>query len=368
MSETSETTALALLRLAPEAGRDADWRQPDVDQRYRLHNRTFYLDSEGAEGQITRVVASVGFIIGNQQGWRYSVGASIKRQAEPGTNAADFQSYDIAFGDVADEAQALALAEEAAVAYLNHPVLPQPPAPIPNLDLVSPAVTEQTAMDFIKRRLPTVREFAENIHRDDFVLDQGMRATLARIGDDMTYLVEQHEELLAWGAELAHELESAHAELVRLNTDLAAGNASDGHHTHNDLYEQRLLYHAHIAQRWYAEGVPVVKSRRHHTGEECFGGDWFIVMMFLPTGQVSQHYPLSAWNLFCVPAEDVAWMWDGHDAVEGNRRLREALRLMPPNHSMPQRRCPDLAEHDSHYFADSRVFWCATTPPTLEMP
>jgi hypothetical protein len=366
MSETAPPTAL--LRLAPDAGRDPAWLQPDVPQRYRIHNRTFYLDTDAAVGQVIRVAASVGFLVGQGQGWRYSVGASIKQAPPSGAVPAAFQSYDIAFADVADEAEALALAEEAALTYLRHPFFPEPPAPIPNLDLVDPARNNQTPMDFIRQRLPFFRDIAENIDDGDYELSEEERAALARVGDDVTYLVEQKEELLAWGTELAHELESAQAELVRLNAELAAGNASDGYHTHNELYEQRLLYHAHIAQRWYAEGVPVVKSKRHHTGEECLGGGWFIVMMYLATGQVSQHYPISAWNLFAVPAEETAWQWDGHDAAEGNRRLREALRLMPPSHNMPQRRCTNTAEHDAHYFADSRVFWCATTPPSLEVP
>lgn len=366
MSEAAETTVL--LRLAPDAGRDKTWHQPNVDQRFRIHNRTFYLDTDAGNGQIIRVAASVGYVNGQGQPWRYSVGVSVKRLGNHDPGAADFEGHDIAYGDVPDETQALALAEEAALAYLHHPVVPDPAAPIPNLDLVSGPRTGQTPMDFIKRRLPTVREFAENVHREDFVLDEGMRATLARIGDDMAYLIEQAEELLGWGSEAAHELESAQAELVRLNSELASGNASDGHHTHNDLYEQRMLYHAHLAQRWYAEGVPIIKSRRHHTGEECFGGGWFIVMMQLPTGQVSQHYRLDDWNLFAVEAQEMAWVWDGHDAAEGNRRLREALRLTPPSHNMQQRRCTNTAGHDGHYFADSRVFWCATTPPSLEAP
>lgn len=361
MSEISETTAGELLRLAPDAGRDESWHQPEVPERYRIHNRTFYFDPQPSDGQIIRVIASVGFLLGQDRGWRYTVGASVRRGDE-------FTAYNVVFGDVENETEALALAEEGAVAYLNHPVLPAPPAPIPNLDLVTQVHTDQTPMDFIKRRLPTVREFTENVHREDFVLDEGMRATLARIGDDMAYLIEQNEELLGWGTEAAHELELAQAELVRLNAELDAGNASDGHHTHNELYEQRMLYHAHLAQRWYTEGVPIVKSRRHHTGEECFDGDYFIVVTQLPTGQVSQHYPISAWPLFCVEAQDKAPVWDGHNAAEGNRRLREALRLMPPGHSTPQRRCPNAAGHEPHYFADSRVFWCATVPPTLEAP
>lgn len=361
MSETAETIVPAPLRLAPETGRDSEWRHVGVREPYRIMERTFYYDQDAAPGQVHLVTASVGYLVGSENRWRYSVGAKI-------IDGELLEGRTLGFGDVCDPSEARAKAEEVALAFCGRPVLPDPPPPIPNLDLVTQVNTGQTPMDFIKRRLPTVREFAEIVHREDFVLDEGLRATLARVGDDMTYLIEQVEELLGWGTEVAHELEAAQADLVRINTELDAGNASDGHHTHNELYEQRMLYHAHLAQRWYAEGVPIIKSRRHHTGEECYGGGWFIVMIYLPTGQVSQHYRLADWDLFAVEALEVAWMWDGHDAAEGNRRLREALRLMPPSSNMQQRRCSNTALHGPHYYADSRVFWCATVPPTMEGP
>ena len=113
--------------------------------------------------------------------------------------------------------------------------------------------------------------------------------------------------------------------MTMLRADLEDGNASDGHHTHRELYDYRMLYNAHAALGWLAAGIPVVKSWRHSDGEPCFGGGWFIVTADLPTGQVSNHYPEGDWDLFAVPAVDLAPTWDGHAPSDAARRLRAAL-------------------------------------------
>lgn len=102
-------------------------------------------------------------------------------------------------------------------------------------------------------------------------------------------------------------------------------NGGDGHHTLEELYEFRMLYNAHAAHRWAVAGLPVVKSWRHHDGEACFGGGWFIVTATLPTGQVTNHYEEQHWELFVVPAVDRAPDWDGHTAQDAAQRLRAAL-------------------------------------------
>lgn len=119
--------------------------------------------------------------------------------------------------------------------------------------------------------------------------------------------------------------QAAEAELAEHQRLLAAGEASDGHHTHRELYEYRMLYNAHAARGWLASGVPVVKSRRHSDGQECFGGGWFVVVATLPTGQVSNHYRDQHWDLFDVPAVDLAPTYDGHTPQDGVQRLRQAL-------------------------------------------
>ena len=72
------------------------------------------------------------------------------------------------------------------------------------------------------------------------------------------------------------------------------GEVSDGYHTFNELYYYRLLYNAAFFNLLPKEGVH--KSKKHHDGEECFGGAWFIVMANLPTGQ--SRFPRPAHRAF----------------------------------------------------------------------
>jgi hypothetical protein len=123
--------------------------------------------------------------------------------------------------------------------------------------------------------------------------------------------------------------DEARAENTALGAKLAAGDASDGFHTHKELYESRLLLHAHAAPAWLAKGWEVVKSRRHHDGEPCFDGAYFIVVAQLPTGQISFHYANADWDLFDVPEVALPPEWDGHSPAEAARRLRDALLLAP---------------------------------------
>lgn len=111
-----------------------------------------------------------------------------------------------------------------------------------------------------------------------------------------------------------------------LEARLARGEASDGFHTHNELYEYRLLYNAHAANEWARHGTyPVTKSWRHHDGTECLGGGWFIVVATLPDGQVSNHYRAQDWELFNVPEVEQSPQHDGHDSREAAISLRNAI-------------------------------------------
>lgn len=114
-------------------------------------------------------------------------------------------------------------------------------------------------------------------------------------------------------------------EVERLRAALAAGELSDGYHTHRELYEYRMLYNAHAANGWFRDGLTVVKSWRHSDGELCFGGGWFIVVAELPTGQVSNHYREEHWDLFSVLEVERPPEYDGHTPADAAERLRRAL-------------------------------------------
>lgn len=103
---------------------------------------------------------------------------------------------------------------------------------------------------------------------------------------------------------------------------------SDEHHTMDELYRYRMLYHAHAANLWARVGkYDVTRSVNHHDGQPCFGGGWFIVSAQLPTGQVSNHYRICDWDLFSdVPAVDVPATYDGHTPAQAADRLEAALR------------------------------------------
>lgn len=114
------------------------------------------------------------------------------------------------------------------------------------------------------------------------------------------------------------------AELRRTRAELAAGNASDGYHTHAELYDYRMLYNAHAAAGWLDAGYRVVKSWKHSDGELCFGGGWFVVCAELPTGQVTNHYEAKHWDLFVIP-EETPPVYDGHSPTDASHRLRQSL-------------------------------------------
>lgn len=119
------------------------------------------------------------------------------------------------------------------------------------------------------------------------------------------------------------EIEECIAWLEKQKEPEDKGEISDGYHTFNELYRYRMLYNAAFFNLLPKEIVH--KSKRHHDGEECFGGGWFIVMANLPTGQISNHYELKDWDLFQIPEKEVADEWDGHTPQEAADRLHEYL-------------------------------------------
>lgn len=117
------------------------------------------------------------------------------------------------------------------------------------------------------------------------------------------------------------------------------GHISDGYHSFDELYDFRKVYNAALFNEWASHltttkehgqalfNVPkydVHKSLRHHDGDLCFGGGWFIVVAVLPTGQISNHYKIDDWDLFKVPeVEKAKYKFDGHTPQDVLDRLRQ---------------------------------------------
>lgn len=139
------------------------------------------------------------------------------------------------------------------------------------------------------------------------------------------------------------------AEINKLIQELPSeerGKVSDGYHTIDELYNFRKVYNAILFNEWAKmyyynlemkekqgfnidmEAVTkscydVHKSWRHYDGELCFGGDWFIVVAVLPTGQISNHYHAKDWGLFRIPeVEKAKYEWDGHSSQDCIDRLK----------------------------------------------
>lgn len=103
------------------------------------------------------------------------------------------------------------------------------------------------------------------------------------------------------------------------------GETSDGYHTFNELYAYRMAYNALLFNEWFKAGKNDVHwSRKHSTGEDCFGGGWFVVVAQTPSGQITNHYELKDLQWFAAIEErERAAEWDGHTPAEAFDRLRK---------------------------------------------
>lgn len=111
--------------------------------------------------------------------------------------------------------------------------------------------------------------------------------------------------------------------------DVIATALNEQNETLQELYDFRLVYNALLFNEWAKNGkYEVYKSKRHYDGELCFDGEWFIVVGILPTGQVTNHYPIRNWNDFKIPEyEKVKDKFDGHTSTDVLLRLGMELKM-----------------------------------------
>lgn len=96
------------------------------------------------------------------------------------------------------------------------------------------------------------------------------------------------------------------------------GEMSDGYHTFNGLYYQRMVLFAALVNAYNDKAW---KSWKHEDGESCFGGGWFIVGIDTPQGAYTYHYEDKYWNWFECKELPVAKHWDGHTEEDVTRLL-----------------------------------------------
>lgn len=110
------------------------------------------------------------------------------------------------------------------------------------------------------------------------------------------------------------------ADAKRLLADMPAVDVeemSDGYHTFDDLYEQRLILSAALAKN----NPHAWKSKRHEDGSVPFGGGWFIMGFDTDEGCYTYHYELKDWDLFQCEELDKGKPWDGHTSKDVRRLL-----------------------------------------------
>ena len=96
------------------------------------------------------------------------------------------------------------------------------------------------------------------------------------------------------------------------------GDLSDGFHTFNSLYYQRMILFASLVRAYKDRAW---KSYRHEDGELCFGGGWFIVGIDTPEGSYTYHYENKYFDRFdCVELTN-GKHWDGHTEDDVTRLL-----------------------------------------------
>ena len=96
------------------------------------------------------------------------------------------------------------------------------------------------------------------------------------------------------------------------------GELSDGFHTYDSLYFQRMILFATLVKTY-----PDIswKSYRHEDEELCFGGGWFIVGIDTPDGTYTYHYENKYWDYFHCVELYKAPHWDGHTDKDVERLL-----------------------------------------------
>jgi len=96
------------------------------------------------------------------------------------------------------------------------------------------------------------------------------------------------------------------------------GDLSDGFHTFNGLYEQRMILFSALVKAYKDKAW---KSYRHEDGEYCFGGGWFIVGIDTPEGSYTYHYENKYWDMFDCVDLPRSPHWDGHTEADAETRL-----------------------------------------------
>lgn len=124
------------------------------------------------------------------------------------------------------------------------------------------------------------------------------------------------ERWIAWLEKQDVNRTITHEEICKSYGISDIGDFSDGFHTFNGLYHQRLILFAVLVKTYKDKAW---KSWKHEDGLDCFGGGWFIVGIDTPAGSYTYHYKAKDWDRFDCKVLEKAKHWDGHDETDVER-------------------------------------------------
>lgn len=157
---------------------------------------------------------------------------------------------------------------------------------------MSDSIDRQDAIDALKQQAKTMNEWSNRY-------------------------AEQKKGVLT-AVNIVEDLPSAQPEGWVKIPDTGIDDLSDGFHTFQQLYYQRMMLFAAIVKQ---NKDKAWKSLRHEDGELCFGGGWFIVGIDTPEGSYTYHYENSFYSLFDCEELECAKHWDGHTEKDVTRLL-----------------------------------------------
>ena len=154
--------------------------------------------------------------------------------------------------------------------------------------------------------------------------------TLAKLGNTEEY--NKMNAVLMERTAFKYDVFDAPTILEIPNTGI--GDLSDGYHTFNQLYFQRMILFAALVKAYKEKAW---KSYRHEDGEYCFGGGWFIVGIDTPEGTYTYHYENKYWDMFDCVDLPRGKHWDGHTEEDAETRLMslEPDRWIPCKEKLP---------------------------------
>lgn len=124
------------------------------------------------------------------------------------------------------------------------------------------------------------------------------------------------KEIVNWLEKQGKKRKITHEEICKSYGISDIGEFSDGYHTFNSLYKQRMILFAVLVKTYKDRAW---KSWKHEDGLDCFGGGWFIVGIDTPAGTYTYHYEAKDWDRFDCRILDKAKHWDGHDEFDVER-------------------------------------------------